>query len=252
MAILRRLPLLTGLSGLLAAAAFAGVSAPSAMACAGGSYVYAGVAGDAPVAGVGASITPLPDDFQVRAGHIAGWVGVGGPGEGPNGTDEWIQVGFSAFPGSVGSDLYYEVARPGSTPVYHRVRAAVTPPAAMRVAVLEMHGRRDWWRVWVDGAPVSAPIYLPASDEQWRPVVTAESWDGGASTCNDFLYQFGSIRIASHPGGTWSPLAATTTISEPTTMVRRRTRDVFDAAGGPTGRRVLAQASPDSLPSIAG
>ena len=33
---------------------------------------------------------------------------VGGVGEGPNGSDSWIQVGLSAFPGSE-SALYYEV-----------------------------------------------------------------------------------------------------------------------------------------------
>jgi len=241
MAIVRRASLLAGLASLAMSAAFVGATAPTALACAGGTYLYAGIAGNGPVAGVGARITPLPSVFQVRAGHIAGWVGVGGPGEGPNGSDEWLQVGFSAFPGSVGSDLYYEVARPGSAITYHRVDAAVAAGRSMRVSVLEMHGRQAWWRVWVDGAPVSAPIYLPASDDRWRPVVTAESWDGGESTCNDFLYQFASIRTASSPGGSWSPLAATTPIGGPSTVVLRRGRGVFDAAGGPVGRRTLAQ-----------
>lgn len=228
------------LAALVGTAAFAGATAPAALACAGGTYVYAGVAGNGPVAGVGARITPLPSAFQVRAGHIAGWVGVGGPGQGPNGSDEWIQVGFSAFPGSVGSDLYYEVARPGSAITYHRVRAAVAAGMSMRVSVLEMHARRDWWRVWVDGAPVTAPIHLPASHERWRPVVTAESWDGGEPTCNDFLYQFAAIRTAASPGGTWAPLHAATSIGGPTTVVLHRGGNVLDAAGGPVARRTLA------------
>ncbi|MGH2935180.1 MAG: hypothetical protein ACRDL2_11815, partial [Gaiellaceae bacterium] len=205
--------------------------------------VYAGLAGDAAVAGVGARITPLPSVFQVRAGHVAGWVGVGGPGEGPGGADEWIQVGFSAFPGSVGNDIYYEVARPGSPITYHRVRAAVAPGVSMRLSVLEVHGRLDWWRVWVDGSPVSAPIHLPASHERWRPVVTAESWDGGTPACNDFLYQFGAVRIASSPGGTWHPLTATTPIGGPSTIVLHRDGGTFDAAGGPVARRTLAEST---------
>ena len=29
--------------------------------------------------------------------HVAGWVGVGGPGLGPHGEDEWLQVGLATF-----------------------------------------------------------------------------------------------------------------------------------------------------------
>src|SRR5579884_1778723 len=73
----------------LLAAVVVGVGAGVAEACAGGPYLYAGLAGDRRVAGIGATITPAPAGFDVRAGHVAGWVGVGGPGQGPNGTDEW-------------------------------------------------------------------------------------------------------------------------------------------------------------------
>ena len=33
---------------------------------------------------------------RVAGGHVAAWVGVGGVGLGPNGTDQWLQVGFGS------------------------------------------------------------------------------------------------------------------------------------------------------------
>jgi hypothetical protein len=217
-----------------------GAWAAAASACDGGPYVYAGIAGTVRVAGVGASITPALSAFDVRAGHVAGWVGVGGPGKGPHGTDEWIQVGFSAFPDWLGNDLYFEVARPGAAPVYSRLRAGVEAGHAVRVYVLEMRGRRDWWRVWVDGSPASAAIHLPSSDRTWQPVVTAESWDAGQSVCNDFGYQFDRIRVALDPGGMWSPIRSTTRIGSSETLLVRRSGGAFVAAGGPVAREMFA------------
>ena len=54
------------------------------------------------------SITRAP---SVHAGHVAGWVGVGGPGQGANGSDEWIQAGIAAMPGR-SPFLYTEITRP--------------------------------------------------------------------------------------------------------------------------------------------
>jgi hypothetical protein len=227
-------------SGLFAV--IVAVFVPVALACTSGSYTYAGLAGQATVSGVGARITPAASGFNVAFGHVAGWVGVGGPGMGPNGTDEWIQVGLSAFPQWTGNDVYYEVAQPDRAPVYRRVFASIAPGLGMRLAVLEMRARRDWWRVWVDGAPVSAPIFLPSSHSRWRPVVTGESWDGGQSACNDFVYRFDAIRIANHPGGLWSPLHSTDVLDNVNTIVKRRAPGAFDAAGGVFGLRTLADA----------
>ena len=81
--------------------------------CAGG-YTYAGRLSATPAHGVRATLTALSKP-EVAAGHVAAWVGVGGVGQGVDGTDAWIQVGLSAFPGSE-SRLYYEVARPGMPP----------------------------------------------------------------------------------------------------------------------------------------
>lgn len=227
---------------VLACAAVLGVSSPAqAATCGSGGYSYAGLAAPTHAFGIGATVTPLAT-FSISTGHVAGWVGVGGPGQGPNGTDEWIQVGFSAFPDWLGNDLYYEVARPGAAPVYSRLRAALQPGQQMRVSVLEMSGRGNWWRVWVNGAPASAPIHLPQSDRRWRPVVTAESWDAGLDVCNEFGYRFNGVRVALAPGGAWSPLAAATPIAGSQARLVRLSKVSFVAAAGPLARRLLSAA----------
>jgi hypothetical protein len=141
----------------------------------------------------------------VADGHVAGWVGVGGPGEGPNGTDEWIQVGYSGFPSIVGSgmDIYYEVARPGGSITYHSVFAGLGVGTLTKVTVLEIHNRPNWWRVWVNHRAASPPIYLPASDNRWSPIATAESWDGGDGVCNSFSFRFEQVSVSHGRGGSW-------------------------------------------------
>ena len=49
----------------------------------------------------------------MASGHAAAWIGVGGPDAGPNGEDEWLQVGIAALPG-MEPQLYAEVTRPGA------------------------------------------------------------------------------------------------------------------------------------------
>jgi hypothetical protein len=243
LALHRRLLLTVGI--VLIAALFA----PSAFACGAGGYTYAGIVGGSTVSGVGAQITPSASGFDVLAGHVAGWVGVGGLGEGPNGTNEWIQAGLSAFPQWLGNDAYYEVAKPHGAPVYHRVTASIPAGTALRVAVLEMYQHPGWWRVWVNGRPASPAIHLPASHARWRPVATAESWDGGASTCNAFLYRFDAVKIAHAPGGRWSNLASSGPIEYANTRIAGRTAGGFYAAGGEVGLRTLADAEPVPPPT---
>src|SRR5215217_8415611 len=153
--------------------------------------------------GVSATLTALSRP-QVDDGHVAAWVGVGGAGQGPNGSDAWIQIGLSAFPGS-GSGLYYEVARPGSSPHYVELAGGVRNGDRFRVAVLEMSGRPDHWRVWLNGKPVSAPVQLRGSSGNWRPMATAESWAGDGAACNRFNYRFDGVQVAAANGGSWSP-----------------------------------------------
>jgi hypothetical protein len=124
---------------------------------------------------------------------VAAWVGVGGAGKGPRGSDEWLQAGVAAVKG--GNELYYEVAKPNVAPRYHDLDVAVGPGEDHRVAVIEMQQRPNWWRIWIDRAAVSAPIFLPASHDRWSPVVTSESWNGGVGACNSFAYVFSAIRV---------------------------------------------------------
>jgi hypothetical protein len=200
-------PLLLAATAALAAAC--AVAAPTragaARACAG--YTYAGVIGAQSRFGVSAKITPLASP-AVRAGHVAAWVGVGGVGLGPGGTDEWLQVGISAVPGA-GIALYYELAEPGADPRYVMLKGHLPVGRSHRLAVLESRRQRGSWSIWVDGTRVTPEIPLPRSHGAWRPVATTESWDGGVGACNAFVFRFDHVAAAARPGGSWSPLAAT-------------------------------------------
>jgi hypothetical protein len=199
-----------------------GVSVATAFACGNNNgYSYAGVGAPMRAYGISALIAPL-DAFDIINGHVAGWVGVGGPGEGPNGTNEWIQVGYAGFPSLTGSDIYYEVAQPGRYPTYHQVSAGLRVGTLSKVTVLEIHNRANWWRVWVNHKPVSPAIHLPASHGRWTPIATAESWDGGTGgTCNTFLYRFRHVSIAHAPGGGWHQLTDGYPIQSAVTRIQR-------------------------------
>lgn len=220
-------------------------TASGALACGAGGYSYAGLGAASRAYGIGATVTPLAS-FSIPTGHIAGWVGVGGPRQGPGGTDEWLQVGYNAVGGIDGSNLYYEVTRAGGQPTYHQIAANIPAGRAVRVAVLEMRARPNWWRVWVNGSPASRAIKLPGSHGRWAPIATAESWDGGSGgTCNEFLYRFHRIAIAHAPGGAWAPLAGGISIGSPSVRLHRsRASASFVAAQGPQALRSLASFSP--------
>ncbi len=162
------------------------------MACGASAYSYAGIAGWDSASGDAATLVAQAQP-EVQHGHVAAWVGVGGVGMGPGGTNEWLQAGYAAD-GST-SDLYYEVAQPHSAPRYHSIGRSAEPGEAHRVAVIEMVRRPGWWRIWVDGQPVSRPILLQGSHDRWPPIVTSESWNGGVPSCNAFAYSFSAIRV---------------------------------------------------------
>jgi hypothetical protein len=230
----------------VAAVTAATVATPAAYACGnGGGYSYAGLASSQRAYGVGAFVTPL-DAFDVLAGHVAGWVGVGGPGLGPNGTDEWLQVGFSGFPGLDGSDLYYELALPNRMPTYHQIGSGLPFGKPAHISVLEIHKRPNWWRVWLNGRHASKPIYLPGSHGRWSPIATAESWDGGGGgACNGFLYRFRRVSIARFPGGGWKELNSGYRITSSSTRVQLAwNRGAFLAAQGAVAVRTLASLQP--------
>jgi hypothetical protein len=217
-------------------------TAVEAMACGPDGYVYAGgVAAPVRAFGIRAIVTSV-GPVSVRAGHVAGWLGVGGPRQGPGRANEWLQVGLSDFRNQKSESLYYEVAVPGARPAYHLLAARLPIGRPVELEVLEISSRPNWWRVLVDGSPKTQPIYLPGSDHRWAPIVTAESWNGAPSApcTNTFLYRFQSIRIARSRGGGWRPLEHALSITYSTTRVRGSAAASFLAAGGAPALRVLA------------
>ena len=196
-----------------------------AAACGSSGYAYAGMTASRRAYGIGATLASVTSP-QVASGHVAAWVGVGGVGMGPRGTNEWLQVGFSSFPGSRSLSLYYEVARPNAAPHYYELESGLAPGIARKVAVLELRDRPNWWRVVVDGKAVSDPINLPASHGAWSPTATTESWGAGTFVCNRFWFRFASVSVASAPGR-WSGLGATYPFSDHGYRVVRKTASSF-------------------------
>ena len=205
-----RMRLLLAVSvGALAVAALAGASttATAGPACGdvGGEsgYAYAGHQATYRGHGVRATIT-LARDPSVESGHVAGWVGVGGPGQGADGEDAWIQAGVASMQG-MEPFLYAEVTRDGSDPEFMLLEQGVPVGRSHHVAVLEMSGRPGWWRVWVDGDAVTEPVQLRGSSGRWAPIATAESWNGGEPACNSFSFRFERVSVSYGGGGSWRP-----------------------------------------------
>ena len=203
------------LATVVAAVAAAWLAAPrdvavaSAAACGSGThgpkgYAYAGVESVRVASGIRATITPLRA-ASVGAGHAAAWIGVGGPGEGPKGETVWLQAGVAALPNAPAM-LYAEITRPGQSPVFLPLAREVPVGESHRLAVLEMAGRPGVWRIWVDGQPLTDPIALEGSHGLWKPIATAETWNGGTGSCNRFAFRFGGVAVALSPGGSWRML----------------------------------------------
>jgi len=204
---------------VLLACCAAAVLAPAALACPKG-YSYAGLYSPSRASGISATISMLdtPSAFG-EASHVAGWVGVGGPGLGPNGSDEWLQVGLATFGTSSGGRLYYELARPGSPPQYQELAAGIVPGIRVRVAVQELPYARNQWIV-VSPAGVSGPFYLPRSHRAWAPVATAESY-AETQRCNRYAYRFDGLQLA-RKDGTWQTMRRAGTLQDPGWRLRRQ------------------------------
>jgi hypothetical protein len=187
---------------LLAVAIAFALCAPAALACKRG-YSYAGMYAPGKASGVAATLSMVGEP-TVPTGHTAAWVGVGGPGLGPSGSDEWLQVGLASFPGSSSAQLYYELALPGQEPQYHELASGITAGERVRAAVLELPFSRDTWVV-ISSKAIAGPFYLPRSHGAWAPIATAESWNAGGTQCNRYAYRFGGVQLQ-HQHGTWKPL----------------------------------------------
>lgn len=169
----------------------------------GAGYAYAGHQAATVSHGIRATVTPIVEP-NVLAGHVAGWIGVGGPGEGPNGVSEWLQVGVSSMPGRPVT-VYTELVVPGREPVYTPLIEGVRVGEHHSLALLEVQGLPGWWRVWVDGRPVTKSIHLPGSNGRWQPIVTAESFNDNKGVCNSFGFRFERVGVARTLGGSWRP-----------------------------------------------
>jgi hypothetical protein len=205
---------------------FLAVPTWASAACGSSGYAYAGLGASRPAFGIATWLQTVSSP-QVLSGHVAGWVGVGGPGAGPNGTNEWIQVGLSAFPGSSFSSLYYEVAQPNKPPRYFEVASGLPPGTTKKVAVVELAARRGWWQVWVDDSAVGDPVHLPGSHAAWRPLATTETWGAGSFVCNRFSYRFRSVSVATRPGGAWQRLSRHYTFQDHGYRIRRTGASTF-------------------------
>jgi hypothetical protein len=171
-----------------------------------GGYSYAGHQATYRGHGVRATIT-MTRPPSVEAGHVAGWVGVGGPGQGENGEDAWIQAGIASMQGT--DPVIYAEITPGSgSPQFILVEEGVAFGRPHKLAVLEMSGRPGWWRVWVDGQAVTDPVRLRGSSGRWAPIATAESWNAGTATCNAFGFRFERVSVSYGGGGSWRPFVA--------------------------------------------
>ena len=209
------------------AAGTAPAAAGEAQTCGRPGYSYAGFANATRAHGVRANVAARREP-AVANGHVAAWVGVGGPGAGAGGADAWIQVGISHVAGVEGSSLYYEVASPGRAPRYTSL-GDVHPGRSHDLAVLEVAGRAGWWRVWVDGRPRTGPLHLAGSSGRWRPIATAEAWDGGRRVCNRFDFAFRRVQVAGSPGGAWQAFVARERFEDPGYRLLAETGSSFRA-----------------------
>jgi hypothetical protein len=189
---------------LAAACAYTASAAPASAAtksgCATAGYSYGGVQTAGPRRGISARITATRIT-GVTSGHVAGWVGVGGAGQGPNGADEWLQVGISSVPGGE-TEIYYEVAQAGQRAVYTKI-ASIAAGESRVLGVYEI--APTIWVATVDGVPAMQPVMLPGSHGTWHGMATAESYDGGYTACNTYGIQFADLRVADQTG-LWFPI----------------------------------------------
>ena len=207
-------------------------AAPAAAAprgCGARGYAYAGLQASDRAYGVSATLAAaaLP---LVEGGHVAAWIGVGAPGQGPGGADEWLQIGLNMIAGNP-AKLYYEVASPATGIRYFELASGVPAGRRYGVKVLEMGGRPDVWRVWLNGAPASPPIWLPQSHGRLTPMAMAENFDGGSPSCNRYEYRFRRVELAARSGGAWSPLHRhdASVLQDPGYQVVPATANGFDA-----------------------
>lgn len=183
-------------------------------------YSYAGVATARPIHGIRAWLS-APLDPQVQSGDVSGWVAVGRVrAAGKKGI---LRVGLLATVGGP-TQLYYE-RRLGTGEWKRFVGPTVAAGERHKVAIIEVPYRRTFWRIWIDGRPVTNPIHLGGRYGKYG-LAAGESWDGGTPTCNRLDYFFGPVTVR---GTRWHRLRSRQVVVDPGYTVVRRTYGVFTA-----------------------
>ena len=104
--------------------------------------------------------------------------------------------------------IYAEITREGRDPEFILIEEGVPVGRSHRIAVLEVSGRPGWWRIWVDGRAMTAPVRMRGSSGRWAPIATAESWNAGTSACNAFGFRFERVSVSYGGGGSWRPFVS--------------------------------------------
>jgi hypothetical protein len=189
--------------------------------CAARGYTYAGLAQNEAVRGVSASLAAVSAP-RVDGGHVAAWVGVGGRGAGPHGSNVWLQAGLAAYP-SRGSRLYYELMLPSGRRYVELLRD-VRPGTRFSVSVLEVASGS--WQVWVDGRAASPAFALPDSATGFPAIVTAESWATARQECNRYAFGFAGAHWLGDDH-VWHSFARPQIIVSSATRIARRSATGF-------------------------
>ena len=128
--------------------------------------------------------------------------------------------------------LYAEITRAGRGPALLLLSSDVAVGESDRLAVLEVSGRPGVWRIWVDGQPPSGLIAARGSYYLWKPIATAETWNGGSSSCNRFAFRFRGVAVALSPRRLWRMLGVWVHVPRPGHVVR----PLRPSPGPPGGR----------------
>jgi hypothetical protein len=154
---------------------------------------YGGAASRSAAGGVAATVT-LVDVERVHSGHVAAWVGVGGPSLGPGGSDAWIQVGVNGFPGGSTGNLYLEIKR-GAFYRYAHLADGVAPATGTGLRCSRTPPVRSGGALPSTASRRGGPVFLPGSHGRWPAQIAAESWLEGSTRCNGFAFRFSDVAV---------------------------------------------------------
>jgi hypothetical protein len=249
----RALRLALAVATVVPAAVAAANAAPSRLGADGckQNYDYAGAQDAGKQSGIRAKLSTTKEPV-VKKGFVAAWVGVGGPGLGPNGEDEWLQSGYVTFDDG-SQEIYYEITLPGKAPAYHTIEANLKTGEQHLVTVLEVGGQANSWRAWLDDQAKSPVYSLPKSHGTFDPQALAEMWNDGTTACNAYGFQFGDVQISKSPGGSWKLGKAGYVWHDSKNQVVKVSNDTFKARSTTAAfrRRRTAPNEPPLLGSIA-